>query len=228
MSLISTLLLLAGPLALLSYICVRDHRARQASRRALLDDCASVFDRCAFSHDGDNFPRLSGRAGARNLDVRLISDTMTPRRLPQLWLQVTQLVRLDAVTSGVAILVRPANYEFYSLTGSFDRVIEYPKSFPQEVIVRGQDARADALFSRIAPVAAEILRDERVKEIAVTREGLRIIRQAAEGKRGDYLLLRQAVFEDSAVEADRLKSVLAEIDALADAIAAPAREKAIA
>jgi len=34
-----------------------------------------------------------------------------------------------------------------------------------------------------------------VKEIAVTRNGLRIIRQVDEGRPGDYLLLRQAAFE---------------------------------
>jgi len=39
------------------------------------------------------------------------------------------------------------------------------------------------------------LADPRVKEIAVTRNGLRIIRQVDEGRPGDYLLLRQAAFE---------------------------------
>jgi hypothetical protein len=221
-SLVSTALLFAVPLAVLSWIGVRDHRARQASRRALLDDCTRLFDRYALTHEGDSFPRLSGRIGAQNVDVRLISDTMTIRRLPQLWLQITVLERLEGVT-GLAILVRPSGYEFYSLTSEFHHVIEPPAAFPHELIVRGKDARSELLFEKLAPAAAAILSDPKVKEIALTSDGFRIVRQASEGKRGDYLLLRQAVFDEATVSAAALDAALGEIEALRRSLKTPVK-----
>lgn len=213
-------LIIAGPL---TWLALRDHKALRETRVSLLDDCARLFDRYALTHGGDSFPRLSGRCGQHNVDVRLISDTMTIRRLPQLWLQVTVLDRLKDA-DGVAVLVRPSGYEFYSLTTAFHHVIETPPSFPEEVIVRGETPRAAKRFEKLAPSIAAILSDPRVKEIAVTRQGLRIIRQADEGRRGEYLLLRQAVFDQAAVSADQLKAMMDEIETLRAATENPERE----
>lgn len=215
MSQLSAVLLFSVPVGALLWIGLRDHRARQQSRRGLLDECARLFDRYALTYGDDSFPRLSGRSGTRNMDVRLISDTMTIRRLPQLWLQVTMLEQIPGA-SGLAVLVRPSGYEFYSLTTGFHHVIEPPASFPQELIIRGKDARSVRLFEKLAPALSAVLADPRVKEIAVTSQGVRIIRQAGEGRRGDYLLLRQAVFDEAAVPADTLAAVLEQIVTLAE------------
>ncbi len=223
MSLASNLAILFAIVGPLTWLTIRDHRARHTSRRSLLNDCTRLFDRHALTHDGDSFPRLSGRCVTRNVDVRLISDGMTIRRLPQLWLQVTVLERLD-IESELAVLVRPSGYEFYSLTAGFDHVIEVPPLFPREVIVRGGSSRAERLLERVGATMASILADPRVKEIAVTREGMRIIRQADEGRRGDYLLLRQAVFDNAHVTAEELDAVLGEIDSLRTSILTPSRE----
>lgn len=214
------LLVFASPLI---WLALRDHKALRLSRVGLLDGCANVFDRCALTHDGDSFPRLSGRCGRRNVDVRLISDTMTIRRLPQLWLQVTMLDRVD-VTSGLAVLVRPSGYEFYSLTTGYLHVLDTPPSFPSEVIVRSECAGASKLLEKLTPSMARILEDPRVKEIAITPKGLRIMRQADEGRRGEYLLLRQAVFDQAAVTADALEAALAELETLRAAIEENERE----
>jgi hypothetical protein len=213
-------LIIVGPL---TWLALRDHKALRATRTGLLDDCARLFDRYALTHGGDSFPQLSGRSGTRNVDVRLISDTMTIRRLPQLWMQVTVLHRFENV-SGVAVLVRPSGYEFYSLTAGFNHVLETPSSFPSEVIVRGETPNAKIHFEKLAPSMAVILQDPRVKEIAVTRQGLRIIRQADEGRRGEYLLLRQAVFDQATVSAEQLDAVLDEIETLRAAVETPVNE----
>lgn len=205
-------------------LAIWDHRRRLASRRVLLNDCAGLFEPHALRHGGDGFPRLTGRRGARNIDVRLISDTMTIRRLPQLWLQVTVLERLAGV-GGLAVLVRPSGYEFYSLTETFHHVVDAPSILPREVIVRAKDAKSASLLGKLASPMAAILADPRVKEIAVTGEGLRIIIQAAEGRRGDYLLLRQAVFDDASVSPAELDSVLASIEQLRASLS-PARTEA--
>ncbi len=207
--------IIAGPLA---WLAIRDHRRLRASRMGLLDDCMRLFERPLLKHGGDSFPSLSGHRRDHRTDVRLISDSMTIRRLPQLWLQVTALERLPDV-SGVAVLVRPSGYEFYSLTANFSHLMDAPPSFPREVLVRGENTRAELTLQKLAEPMAAILADPAVKEIAVTRQGLRIIRQAGEGRKGEYLLLRQAVFDDAAVTAEALEATLAEIDTLRRAVA---------
>ena len=148
---------------------------------------------------------------------------MTIRRLPQLWLQVTELAALE-MFSGFAVLVRPSGYEFFSLTPRFHHVIDVPPSFPPEVIVRGEDERSAANFAGLSALLASILSDARVKEIAVTRQGLRIIRQADEGRRGEYLLLRQATFDSPGVSAEVLAHMLRDLDTLRVEAALACRE----
>jgi hypothetical protein len=202
--------IIAGPLA---WLAIRDHKKLRTSRKSLLDGCLPLFDRPVLSHGGDSFPAVSGTVANHRVDVRLISDTMTIRRLPQLWLQVTAIERVPDI-AGIAALVRPSGYEFYSLTTGFDHVMDTPTSFPREVLVRGENPRAEQTLQKLAAPMAAILSDPTVKEIAVTRQGLRIIRQAGEGRKGEYLLLRQAVFDDAAVSAADLESTLSEIDTL--------------
>lgn len=223
MSLLSVIVvcLLAAPLA---WMAARDHRARRTARRELLSDCTRLFDSYTLEHGGDGFPRVIGRQGRRQFDIRLISDGMTIRRLPQLWLQVTELADLDGV-SGMAVLVRPSGYEFFSLTSGFHSTLETPGHFPPEAIVRGESERSARTLAALAQPMGEILRDPGVKEIAVTAKGLRIIRQADEGRRGDYLLLRQAAFDERALPAAMIAGVLGGLETLAAPIAASRQDR---
>jgi hypothetical protein len=207
-----SLLLAAGSIAAVTFVGMRDHRAAKAVRRGLLDDCASALDGAKLFHAADSFPRLSGHHHGRDVRVDLICDTMTIRRLPQLWMSTT-LIDANAGLPGFAILVRPAGTEFYSLTSRFAHRIETPVGFPDEVLIRGDDG-AEPLLDELRETLAGILGDPRVKEIAVTPRGLRIIRQAGEGKRGDHLLLRQSVFENAAVPRRDLASVLDQLQAI--------------
>ena len=72
--------------------------------------------------------------------------------------------------------------------------------------MRGAGRNPQALLDRMAPTLGAILADPRIKEIAVTPKGLRLVRQAGEGRRGEHLLLRQAVFDDAAVTAGRSRT----------------------
>jgi hypothetical protein len=183
-----SLLLAAGSVAALTFVGMRDARAARAARRAMLDDCAGALD--------------------------LLCDTMTIRRLPQLWMRAT-LLAANPGRPGFAILVRPSGMgsEFYSLTSTFEHRLAAPDGFPAEVLIRGDDG-AEALLAELADTLHVILADPHVKEIAVTPRGVRILRQAGEGKRGDHLLLRQSVFEDTSVARQDLTAVLEQLEAI--------------
>ncbi|MFA6139692.1 MAG: hypothetical protein WC684_03130 [Hyphomicrobium sp.] len=219
-----SLLLAAGSIAAVTYVGMRDHRAAKAARRGLLDSCAPALDGAQLFHAADSFPRLAGRYHGRDVRVDLLCDTMTIRRLPQLWMSTT-LIDANAGLPGFAILVRPAGTEFYSLTSRFAHRLETPAGFPDVVLIRG-DAEAEPLLDELRATLAGILVDPRVKEIAVTPRGLRIIRQAGEGKRGDHLLLRQSVFENAAVPRRDLASVLDQLQAIRTITGAYGRARA--
>ncbi|MEO8420864.1 MAG: hypothetical protein ABI457_06690 [Hyphomicrobium sp.] len=207
-----SLLLAAGSIAAVTYVGMRDHRAAKTARRGVLDDCVGALDRAHITHAADSFPRLAGHHQNREVRVNLLCDTMTIRRLPQLWMSTT-LVEANAGLPGFDILVRPAGTEFYSLTSRFAHRLETPVGFPDEVLIRGDDG-AEPLLDELRATLVRILADPRVKEIAVTPRGLRIVRQAGEGKRGDYLLLRQSVFESAAVPRRDLAAVLEQLQAI--------------
>jgi hypothetical protein len=218
-------LVLLAAIAVIGWLAVRDQRAARLARVHLLDAAAPLFDRSLITHEEDGFPRLTGRRAASNIDVRLLSDTMTMRRLPQLWLQVTVLRRRPGLAS-LAVLARPSGYEFYSLTERLHHVIDPPEGLPSEIIVRGDNARAEALLEKAHAALAAILADPKVKEVVIAPEGVRILRQAAEGRRGEHLLLRQAVFDDAAVSAETLSNILEAIRGLEAAVEAPPAQRA--
>ena len=113
-----SILLAAGSIAAIAYVGYREQRAARSARSCLLDDCAGALHRAHLSHAADGFPRLEGSHQGRAVRVDLLLDTMTVRRLPQLWLSAT-LLGHNAGLPGLAILVRPAGTEFYSLTSRF-------------------------------------------------------------------------------------------------------------
>ena len=216
MSVLSTVLIALG-VGAVGLLAKREHRSIRATREALLDDCASALEDPEMTLCGDGFPRLVGRDRGRSVHVQLISDTMVVRRLPQLWVFVTMLERLRDLPS-LAILVRPAGFEFYSMTSGLTHALSTPAALPQEVLIRGSDARAEDLLERLTPALSKILADPRVKEVALTSKGVRIIRQAAEGRRGEHLLLRQPIFDDAKVTSSDLVELLDQINSLRSAL----------
>jgi hypothetical protein len=225
MPVLTTILIGLGLAGAVGALAAREHRLVRAARHSLLDRCASVVEGVEIRHGGDGFPSLVGSRRGRRVHVELIPDTMVLRRLPQLWVSVTLLDRVSDVPS-LAVLVRPAGYEFYSLTGGLTYPLDPPAALPQEVLVRGSDARAEQLLRQLMPHFAASLADPRVKEIAVTGKGLRMIWQAGEGRRGEHLLLRQAVFDDADVQASDLARLLEALDVLRSAIDARTQKQA--
>lgn len=194
-------------------MAIREHRNLRASRRTLLDDCHGVLQAGTLQHGSDDFPRLAGHWHGNKADVELIPDTMTIRRLPQLWLSVTWLAPMPC-QGAFAALVRHSGYEFYGLTSRFEHRLEPPRGLPSEIIIRGQDATSQALLDRMQETLAAIFADPKVKEVDVTPKGVRIIRQTVEGRRGEHLLLRQAMFDGAHVSASDLEQTLGQLEEL--------------
>ena len=173
----------------------------------MFDSAAVALDAASIVHGGDGFPRLRGRYRGFEVQADLIPDTMVVRRLPQLWLSVTLLAPNPDVPA-FAMLVRYAGNEFYSLAAEFACRLEPPSGFPAEVLIRAERPEAQAILDSLQAPLIKLLSDARIKEVAITSKGLRIIRQAAEGLRGEHLILRQAVFDTPGVSSADLNDLL--------------------
>jgi hypothetical protein len=208
MSLTLAALLLAASASVLLFFGRREARLAAAARHSILNPSIGVLDAAKVEIDACGFPKMDGKFRGRAFRVALIPDTLTFRRLPQLWLDVT-LRRSLPIDGGVAILVRQSGADYFSLTDHLNERLSPPENFPDVCLIKGDGPDARHILERIAPYVAALLRDPHFKEIAVTPRGIRVMRQLAEGKRGDHLILRQIVFENAQLTPEQLEDVIA-------------------
>jgi hypothetical protein len=204
-------------LVLFGWLMQREKAAQRGRRGRLLADCVPLFDTAALTEGGDGFPKLAGTIGERRIRIEFVPDSMTIRRLPQLWMVLTILDPLPVHTA-VGALVRPSGAEFYALTPALAQRLEPPPPFPSEVLLRASGPDAPSLLLRVAEPMARLLADPKLKEIAVTPKGLRAVYQVVEGRRGQHLLLRQCDFGDDKVTPVTLIHLLDGLDAVAVAL----------
>jgi len=212
-------LIIAG-LALLAVMFQRERAAQTAARSRFFDDCRTLFDEVKDGEGEDGFPRLEGLIAGKRLQVGFIPDTMTLRRLPQLWLSVTLLDPLP-LDGAFGVLVRPTGNEFYALTPNFADRLERPSVFPPAVLVRGSGSGASVALAKTANAIGSFLADPRVKEVVATKKGVRVVWQAAEGKRGDHLILRQSAFGGTRIDPAVLVALFDGLETIAAALHPP-------
>lgn len=194
-----------------SLIALREHRRSVAARRVLLDKCVPLVRDASLTYGGDGFPRLEGYRHGRFVRVELIPDSMTIRRLPQLWLKLT-LLESRPKCAEFSLLVRPSGTEFYSLTSEHRLVLDPPRGLGVEALAKGDRTSSQQALDNSSALLCRLFTDPRMKEIAATRKGLRLIWQAAEGHRGEHLLFRQCRFENAEVQPSALLDLLAKLD----------------
>lgn len=208
----------AAGVSALALLARHERNVVRARRELMLDPVRGSFVGANFGTDGSGIPKIEGLYRGRHLRVDLIPDTMTIRRLPQLWVSVTALKPLAAHDAGVAVLVRPSGADFYSLTEHMGERLEPPHGFPWECLVRGQSPASRSTLGRVAAAVARTLADAKVKEVAITDRGARIVYQLAEGRRGQHLLLRQCDFDQARLEPALLDRLTSDLDGIAAAL----------
>lgn len=217
----------AAGTAAVAWLAHRERQTIRGSRRLILEPVLALFDDPHVSTDGAGIPKLEGRYRDLDLKLELIPDTMTIKRLPQLWLSVTAIKPLPIANAGIAILIRPSGADFYSLTEKMTERLDPPSSLPWECLVRGETEKSASTLALIAPEAARILADPKVKEIAATKRGVRIIAQLAEGKRGQHLLLRQCDFEGASLSPELFEAIVANLESVLSTLAPMSARRAL-
>jgi hypothetical protein len=193
---------------------IRDHREAMAARHGLLDEAQGLIVDAERTIGPDHHPVVTGRiADGRKVKIDLVSDTLITRRLPQLWLRLTLYDGMPARPK-IGALARPTGSEYYSLVHDMPHWMEPPKT-AGSMLLRGDDSAMPWQVERVLQHFRTLFSDPQVKEAVISANGVRIMRQAAQGDRAAHLFLRQSRFAIDAIPAEDISTAIAMAVALA-------------
>jgi hypothetical protein len=217
--------LFVAALLVLPALYVRDSVREKRRRGEWFADVLPLLDSYRVTQAGQGWPILTGRYHGAEVRLEPVLDDLAWRKLPSLWLKATVLTP-NIARGTLGLLVRARGGEFYSPTAEMAHRLPLPKTFPSDALLC-----SDCVST--APVAAVegqigAFDDPRTKELVITPKGVRLVYQAAQGERADYLVLRQARFAQAKGDAAMIRSLLDRAIAIAAAVDAPARPQAAA
>lgn len=209
-------------LGVIPALCLREARRERRRRAAFFADAMALFESCRITQEGSDFPVLEGRYRGFRARLEPVCDDIGVRKLPSLWLKATLLVA-DPRRGVLDFIVRPQGIEVYSPSHDLERRLPIPADWPQHAILCTDAAGRVPDLARLAP-HIRVFDDPRTKELLVTPRGIRLVYQAAQAQRADYLVFRKALFAQARVDArlvqvllDRAIAVAADLDADAQA-----------
>ena len=208
-------------LAALPWLYARDMRRARQRRGEFFTDATRLFETYRVTQEGMNYPVVEARY--QGLPVRLepVLDDMGWRKLPSLWLKASLLVP-NATRGTLDFLVRPQGIEFYSPSYDFHEHLPIPADWPQQALLCSLPGATIPPLDQLAP-HIKAFDDAKTKELVVTPRGIRLVYQAAQAERADYLVLRQATFANPRVDPALVRSLLDRLIAIAASLdAAPA------
>ena len=203
--------------AMLVAMARKELRSELDRRKTLLDAAVGLLDNPRLTICSDGYPRLDGDSDGNQVRLEIVSDSLVPRRLPQLWLRSTLMAREETFGPSIGVLARPAGTEFYSRVLSLPDTLTptFTPDFP--MLMRGGRATEEAL-QKTSNLFRTLFADPKLKEAVITPRGSGIVRQIAEGDRGAHILYRQMRFPISQVPPELVRNALGELHLLNDAL----------
>jgi hypothetical protein len=207
-------------LCVAAFRSVRRQKLRRAAAiEALFHDIAPLIHGARFDDRGPaTYPRLTGTYKASLIQVTPVIDTLSTRRLPALWLQVTLQAHLP-VRAKFDLMMRPTGPTTFSNFDLLPDTLQLPPGFPEQAIARSDDA-AHAIDPSVLAPHLGMFHGTQAKELLIAPTGLRIVWLLAEADRVRYGVFRQAEFGNPVMRAADLEAILDTLIALrADIIA---------
>ncbi|OIQ96704.1 hypothetical protein GALL_212920 [mine drainage metagenome] len=175
------------------------------ARSHVFDECLSLFQKPLVSQDQANLPILQGEYAGYQVALSVVEDTLGWRKLPPLWLLIK--VTANKPSHGTLdMIVRPANNEFYSPSWQWDGNLTIPSSWPQHAIIKYQQQAID--LALLSPYIPALFKDLNMKELLVTPGMVRLTYMAKQAERGEYLIMRNAVYEETPISKNIVEALL--------------------
>ena len=183
----------------------RDAKRKVQARSTVFDDCVGLLQQAQISQDKANLPVLQGNYAGYKIALNIVEDTIAWRKLPPLWLLVKVSANKTSIGS-LDVIVRPANNEFYSPSWQWDGNLNIPPNWPQHAIIKYQQIPVDvALLESHVPA---LFADEKMKELLIMPNMVRLTYMAKQADRGEYLILRNAVYSDAPIARHVVESLI--------------------
>ncbi|WP_272001697.1 hypothetical protein [Roseovarius sp. ZX-A-9] len=200
------ILVLGAIVATLAVNLRRAARARSGTRGAFLNDCHALLSQPRTQTAPTGYPRLAGKYHGVEADIQVMSDTLTFRKLPALWVLVTLPGPLP-IGATVDLMIRPMGVEPFSRFHKLNTQVDRPEDFPEDCAIR-TDSKADMPSEALVRAHLHLFDDPTVKELVISPKGVRLVFLADEAQRSRYLIYRDNEMGQVPLPADRLASKL--------------------
>jgi hypothetical protein len=193
----------------------RDAKRKTLARSTVFDNCVELLQQVQISTDKANLPVLHGNHSGYKISLNIVEDTLGWRKLPPLWLLV-KVVANKPNQGSLDLIVRPANNEFYSPSWQWDGNLTIPNNWPQHAIIKYLHKPIDiSLLEHIVPT---LFFDSKMKELLIMPEFVRLTYMVKQADRGEYLIMRNAVYNDAPIAQDIVESLIKQAIAICQAL----------
>lgn len=172
---------------------------RTEARGRIFDECSPLLTSILHRLDKANLPILEGVYEGYQVSLSIVEDTIGWRKVPPLWLLIKVKANVQSIGS-LDYIIRPSNNEFYSPSWQWNGNLPIPINWPQHAILKYQHQALDLALieSFIHPLFAEA----NMKEVLVTPNLVRLTYMIKQAERGEYLIMRNAIYENSPISRD--------------------------
>ncbi|MCL5975529.1 MAG: hypothetical protein M1270_06875 [Gammaproteobacteria bacterium] len=181
------------------------------SRANLLNGFAKIMEVSETYFNTAGYASLQGVFNQTPLSLRIEVDNLTARKIPVMWLHI-KLHNTSATNGSLDILVRPQNTEVYSPSWQWSQPIKPLAGWPQHARYMSRDVAPD--LQAIDTDVRTLFADEKVKELLITPDAVRLTYMIRQADRGNYLLLRSVQFDDEPIDSDQVAALTRQLQRL--------------
>ena len=193
----------------------RDTKYKILARGTVFDNCVTLLQQAQISVDKAHLPVLYGNYSGYKISLNIVEDTLGWRKLPPLWSLVKVAVN-KPIQGSLDLIVRPANNEFYSPSWQWDGNLTIPNNWPQHAIIKYLHKPIDiSLLEHIIPT---LFSDLKMKELLIMPEFVRLTYMVKQANRGEYLIMRNAVYNDVPLARDIVETLIKQAIAICQAL----------
>jgi hypothetical protein len=180
-----------------------NYRAVTAS--SVFDDCLTLLEQAEQRLDKARLPVLQGSYDGYQVSMSIVEDTLGWRKVPPLWL----LIKVEAklLSRGTFdYIVRPSNNEFYSPSWQWSGNLAIPSNWPNHAILKYQGQPVDVAL--LDPFVTTLFADTSMKELLVMPNLTRLTYMVKQAERGEYLIMRNAIYENTPIPSQLVEKLL--------------------
>ena len=181
------------------------------SRANLLNGFAKVMTVHETHFNTAGYASLKGVFNQSPLSLRVEVDNLTARKIPVMWLHI-KLPNTSATNGSLDILVRPQNTEFYSPSWQWSEPVKPLAGWPEHARYMSREVPPD--LQAIDTDVQRLFADEKVKELLITPDAVRLTYLIRQADRGNYLLLRSVQFDDEPIDSDQVVALTRQLQRL--------------